>query len=99
MIIYKYELKITDNQMINTGKSLAFPLSVAEQHGKLMLWAMVEDSVSLGGDEHHVISVHIVGTGNPFHAPTGVYGQHIGTVVMTNGLVWHVFAESLRVGV
>jgi len=99
MIIYKYELEITDNQMINTGKSRAYPISVAEQQGKLVMWAILTDDIKHTGGNQYVMSVHIVGTGNRFHALTGNYGTFIGTVVMTNGLVWHIFAEPLVVGV
>ena len=87
--ILKYELKITDRQSILL-KQFARPLAVAEQNGKLMLWAAVGTDVDATGYKYE-IAVEIVGTG---HSVTlNKLKPHIGSVVMSNGLVWHVFAE------
>ena len=88
MRIYKYELEIIDHQAIQTGKLYAIPLSVAEQSGKLMLWAATYEDGSL--EEEYEIVVDIVGTGHPYNDAGKPY---IGTVVMSYGAVWHVFAE------
>ena len=99
MVIWKFELRITEVQevLMPAGAEL---LSVADQHGNLCLWAMVDPS------EHHQPRViEIVGTGNPMQSRTDVElnssntvtesgarieRKFIGTVVM-NPFVWHVF--------
>ena len=83
--IYKYPLTITDRQDVEmpTGSRL---LSVGEQEGQLILWVAVDTNKP-------TISrcIVIVGTGNP--AKNIVDSPFIGTVQMSNGLVWHVFDE------
>ena len=85
--IYKYELEITDEQkvVIHGYKSI---LKVAEQNGSLMLWCIVDPTMSFG----KTINVDIVGTGHPINDERKcAKGGYFDTVVMTNGLVWHVF--------
>ena len=93
MRIYKYPLEITDRQIILIGTLDPEPLSVAEQDGQLMLWVKLVEPIN---DEIynkgfiHAIEIDIVGTGNE----CSIGGKEfIGTVVMSNGLVWHVFYE------
>ena len=91
MKIYKYTLEITDRQVIPTGYLTAIPLSVAEQNGQLMLWALVDSTtIPKQKDKIYEMVVDVVGTGNPYDGTK----PFIGTVVMSYGLVWHVFAES-----
>jgi len=104
MKILKYELKITDRQTIKVNGSKAHILSVAEQDGKLMMWAMV--SAESGFSQDPYLDVFIIGTGNelpnnlvPHDGPFSNNVPFVGTVVMSNGLVWHVFAETISVGV
>ena len=93
MRILKYELEITDRQTISFGDSEGSPLSVAEQDGKLMMWCMVKEDKLLDGFSH-ILKVEIVGTG---HLSRKLYkGNFVGTVVMRNGFVWHVFARDGR---
>ena len=90
MRILKYELRITDQQKIHTDYFHIQPLSVAEQNGKLMLWAKVyEDSPP----EYQAdsLTVNIVGTGQD--SRDFDCDDFLGTVVMSNGFVWHVFAR------
>ena len=91
MIILKYILDIKDHQRIEMGCNDALPLSVAEQDGKLMLWAQVKEN-AFPEDYNCAIEVHIIGTGNPYDEPKDP-AEFIGTVVMSYGLVWHVFAK------
>jgi hypothetical protein len=98
--IHRYPLAITDHQIIQMPQS--YPdaargvrklLAVAESREfpgtALDLWARVDDSLPL--DDVHM---YVVGTGNPFpEAIMPACGWHVGTVVMSNGLVWHVFSE------
>jgi hypothetical protein len=81
--IFKYELELTDEQEVTMPRE-AVILSVAEQHGRLCLWAQVTPDNML---ERR--TVRIYGTGNPL--PT-IEGTFVGTVVMSDRtFVWHVF--------
>ena len=103
MKIYKYELNITDKQRIQVpGKHLR-PLSVAEQYGKLMLWAIVSDEPPDFRANHTELEITIIGTGNPApdlrQVDTFDGMRFIGTVVMSDGLVWHVFAKEVPISI
>ena len=83
--IYKYELSITDFQFINLPRN-AVILHVGEQgDAQLYLWALVVP-------ERHIEKrvIRIVGTGHPLEDDISDE-THLGTVQMSNGLVWHVF--------
>ena len=82
--IWKYELAITDTQEVMMPQG-ALILSVANQNGKLCLWAMV---VPANPDSRRIIE--IIGTGNPFEVDTGIDRKFIGTAII-GSLVWHVF--------
>lgn len=84
MVIYKYELEITDVQTIKMPRR-ACPISVGHQNGKLVVWCGVNTNAAVA--EH---TFYVVGTGNPM-PNDGAYMEPIGTVQMPNGLVWHVF--------
>lgn len=97
-VIYKYELEITDSQILQMHGIPRF-LSVQEQNGKLVVWAIIDTNNGINGRE-----ILIVGTGNEipnyynlrgfsYDSPSGYTTEHIGTVVMNNGLVWHVFVK------
>ena len=88
MVIYKYELAITDYQEIPMKYHYA-PLAVGEQNGKLMMW--VEQSGLEFEDGSQMLRVRIIGTGNPYHE-RDQWMHHVGTVIMSYGAVWHVFA-------
>lgn len=84
MVIWKFELKVTDMQHISMPSGAEI-LSVANQNGALCLWAMVHP-------EHpkEERSIEIIGTGNPIPVGMGVDRKFIGTAVV-NPFVWHVF--------
>lgn len=84
MVIWKFELEITDWQevMMPVGAEL---LSVANQNGSLCLWAMVDPSK--GSQPRYI---EIFGTGNPIPTDMGVDRKFLGTAVV-NPFVWHVF--------
>lgn len=93
--IFKYELEIVNEQIVPIPSG-SRPLSVQEQNGKLILWAVVDESKKSTGN----FKVRIFGTGNPlpyslmdfsYDSPSGYVKQHIGTVQMSTGFVWHVF--------
>ncbi len=90
LTIYKYPLTITDLQvlMLPLGARI---LSIAGQHGQLMLWALVNPDT----DHLQTFHVSIFGTGNPIFelpGPNG-FGDFVGTVILDN-LVWHVFVRT-----
>lgn len=82
--IWKYELKISDHQMIEMPIESEI-LSVKVQDNELCLWAKVDTKRST---ETRVIEVF--GTGNPVYMDMGVSRRFIETVVM-DPFVWHVF--------
>jgi hypothetical protein len=84
--IYKYELEITDRQNISIGGSMPTVLTVHEQDGKLMMWVQQEDDFPGSFN----IDVDVISTGNPYETS----GKYVGTAFMSNGAVWHVFAET-----
>lgn len=86
MTIWKFVLEISDIQEIQMPGG-ADILSVAEQDGRLCLWALVDP-----GAIRECRKVWIIVTGNPF--PEAVELHFIGTVPMHGGaLIWHVFEE------
>ena len=88
-IIYKYDLQITDKQSVEITGFESF-LKVAEQNGKLCLWCIVNPDIK------HVYKaeISIVGTGLPIsYKPNVMKSNHLDSVVMSDGLVWHVFTN------
>jgi hypothetical protein len=85
MKIFKYELPITDRVQIQMHKH-AQVLKVAEQFGTLCIWANCNDALSL---EPRNFAVH--GTGHPLPDTYKYEDHYVDSVVMSNGLVWHVF--------
>ena len=58
-----------------------------------MLWAQVKKE-AFPDDFNCAISVDIIGTGNPYDKVKSP-NDFIGTVVMSNGFVWQVFAKTV----
>ena len=87
--IYKYDLKITDEQFVEIAGFHSF-LKVAEQNGNLCLWCIVDTGIK----HIYTAEINIVGTGTPVKFKTKIkHTSHLGSVVMSNGLVWHIFAD------
>lgn len=83
-LVYKYLLPI-NGEAILEAHELFRPLHVAEQSkGKLCLWALVDTS-SLHAQQR----ILVYGTGQPIEDPAA-FEHYIGTVCMSNGLVWHI---------
>lgn len=85
--VYCYELRVDDVQIVNLPSAHQI-LSVAPGRGRfdtIDCWTLVAPS-------HHTVArtFHVVGTGNPMPYTDDVF---VGTAVMPNGLVWHVFVE------
>jgi len=83
--IFKYPLKLQDEQLIEM-QQWADILSVKNIGDELYLWAMV--AVDAPKEERKIM---ITGTGHPIDPEILIGGKHIDTVVMPNGLVWHIF--------
>jgi len=85
--ILKYPLEIKDRQFIRMPDDYKL-LSAKEQHGEIILWALVDNENPISGAQ-----IHIIGTGNPIDEPNQLfeYWEYIDTVVMSNSLVWHVW--------
>lgn len=95
MIIGKYKLTVTDRQVLEIPAPATI-LSVIEQHGDVVLYAIID----YGSESTVTKVIDIYGTGNriPFERstyegePQTEPGKFIGTVSTENGgLIWHVF--------
>lgn len=86
--IYKYELKIKDEQKVEISGMREF-LKIAEQNGNLCLWCLVETN----DKEVYTAEVVIVGTGHKIDSHLFNKSTYFDSVVMSNGLVWHVALE------
>lgn len=85
--VYKYTLDIVGRQELLIPQNAKILYVGEQQYGKITLWAQVdtiEDKIKL--------PIFIFGTGHTIPSPDLKY---IGTVQMTNGLVWHIFMEPL----
>lgn len=84
--IYKYELEITDKQILYIPKGGKI-LSVQFQNSTLCLWALVD----LNNPNQERI-IRILGTGH--EAKESSLKYYIDTVQQFDGkLIWHVFEE------
>lgn len=82
--IYKYPLEITDFQGLQIPKGSEI-LSAKCQNNSLVLYAGVS------AEEKELREIQIIGTGNPVYSDLKTKRRFIDTVIMPNGLVWHVF--------
>lgn len=94
MIIGKYELETTDRQVLEIPAPATI-LSVVEQRGKIVLYAILEKGV-----QTVTKVIDIYGTGNDIPKDRSTYmggpqktpGVFLGTVATCGGsLMWHVF--------
>lgn len=86
--IYKYELELKDEQeiLLPTGAEI---LSAAEQKGKIVIYALVDNEIKT----EEIFEFVIRGTGHPVFFHTDNY-KFIGTVKLMDGaLMFHVFYE------
>jgi len=81
-VIYKYPLEIIGEQKISLPEDFDV-LKIGEQRGNLMLWASGDNTLP-----DISVTLYIIGTGHPM--PEGVL-SHMDSVLMSNGLVWHVY--------
>jgi hypothetical protein len=85
-IIYKYQLKITDVQVIEMPQVLKF-LHVDIQNDQPCLWVWIDLETELESR-----TIRIFGTGHITPSITEV--AHLGTFKMLDDkLIWHVFVD------
>lgn len=83
--IYKYPIKITDNQTIELPE-YAQILDVQIQNDVPVLWALVDPK-----EKPQKIDIEIIGTGNPITNHC-VCREYISTIQLKGGnLVYHIF--------
>lgn len=93
--IYKFQLALTDTQTFPISPTHKI-LSVGEQNGQLVLWAVIETDEPFSDSA----VIEIRGTGHPICEEDNLidlykYYNFIGTVQSFNGLVWHIFHSDL----
>jgi hypothetical protein len=89
-IIYKYDLQEAKKQSVFLPKNSKL-LSIREQNNKLQMWFMIDTKES--EEEENVF--YIFGTGFPALDDMENL-QFIDTVLMSSGLVWHIFKEEKK---
>lgn len=77
----KWPLEINNSQTLQVPGDTTFH-HVAEMDGTLMIWSSGDTDV-----EYEKRTIYVRGTGHELPAMS----EYIGTVVMSYGLVWHVF--------
>lgn len=86
--IYKYELPV-DGGIITIKQCIIKILSIQEQNGKPMMWAIVDP------DNEVVEPLEITAIGTGWVLPTGL-DEYLGTAQDGYGFVWHYFSLKLR---
>ena len=82
--IYKYELPV-DGGIITIKQCIIKILSIQEQNGKPMMWAIVDP------DNEAVEPLEITAIGTGWALPTGL-DEYLGTAQDEYGFVWHYFS-------
>lgn len=86
--IYKYELPV-DGGIITIKQCIIKILSIQEQNGIPMMWAIVDP------DNEAVEPLEITAIGTGWELPTGL-DDYLGTAQDEYGFVWHYFSLKLR---
>ena len=86
--IYKYELPV-DGGIITIKQCIIKILSIQEQNGIPMMWAIVDP------DNEVVEPLEITAIGTGWELPTGLK-DYLGTAQDGYGFVWHYFSLKLR---
>jgi hypothetical protein len=98
MRIYRYELEVTDRQTLELPMT-AQPLSVAPGRAEnyhIDLWCLVPEIAPAVAYTVEIYRTgHPVASGADFRVDATELG-YVGTVVMSDGLVWHVFVRPAR---
>ena len=86
--IYKYELPV-DGGIITIKQCIIKILSIQEQNGKPMMWAIVDP------DNEVIEPLEITAIGTGWVLPTGL-DEYLGTAQDGYGFVWHYFSLKLK---
>ena len=86
--IYKYELPV-DGGIITIKQCIIKILSIQEQNGKPMMWAIVDP------DNEVIDPMEITAIGTGWTLPTGL-DEYLGTAQDGYGFVWHYFTVKLE---
>lgn len=86
--IYKYELPV-DGGIITIKQSIIKILSIQEQNGIPVMWAIVDP------DNEAVEPLEITAIGTGWELPTGL-DDYLGTAQDEFGFVWHYFSLKLK---
>ena len=86
--IYNYELPV-DGGIITIKQCIIKILSIQEQNGKPMMWAIVDP------DNEVVEPLEITAIGTGWELPTGL-DEYLGTAQDEYGFVWHYFSLKLK---
>lgn len=87
--IHKQVLEITDIQLLML-KTTDVILKIGEQKGKISVWYRNDLNIQLMPQRR---TFYIVGTGHDMSHCHKQGIMFVDTVIMSNGLVWHVYAE------
>ena len=92
MKIFKYEMPITDNPLVEMPEG-AKVLSFNTQNGVPCIWALVDPAA-----KKVVREFYIYGTGHKIYTDNRqILPDYIGTIVTMGGaLVWHLFQRAQR---
>jgi len=82
--VFKHPLQINDEVQIFCLPAESTVVHCGEQDGVLFIWV---DGCIEG--EYCDYAYRVIGTGHPIEPEDGA--DHVGTVQMTNGLVWHIY--------
>ena len=85
--IRKFPIAISNYQHVELPQSAKI-LKAAEQDGLLYIWVLLDPN----DKDLFSREIRVYGTGNNIPAPDPLL-SHIDTVLMSDGLVWHVFEE------
>jgi len=90
-VIYKFNIDISDLQTINVNEG-ARVISAKEQSANLItIWVLTDlDS------KQRPKNIQVIGTGNliEYNVSSNDW-DFVDTVIMSNGLVWHIFADKM----
>jgi hypothetical protein len=85
--IWKYPLKITDEQQILMPRAAKIVSAGLDLRGELCVWALVDPARPV-----HVRPFRIVGTGHPFEDTMWTF---VGSV-LAHPFMWHVFVFEIE---
>lgn len=89
-IIYKYVLNEIDVQGIYLPRECQL-LDIQVQNGQIVYWVLLNSYAAMS----EFIELEVIGTGN--YISDQYNRQHLKTIQMPSGLVWHIFKRIGRI--